>query len=344
MKLKDYIIRQAVYKEIDEIMIFIDCYWSKGHILSRDRKLFEWQYLDGEKLNFIIAKKNDEIIALLGFVLVNETIGEGVILALWKAKDSIYPFIGGELLQYLEEIGGRDILCNGINIKTTKNIYEFMGYKISHLSHYYRLAERSKYTISLIKSKHILPCSKDKGYKLRRLRDFKEFVEIFNYSSYSQNINIFPHKSMKYLKHRFFEHPYYTYMAIGIESDEKKVNSVLFMREIKCKKKKVLRVVDFLGDVNDLKYISSEIQRLLEEGEYEYIDFMEYGIDDEIMHAAGFILNEENSENIIPNYFEPYLCSNITVWISSKCDKKFMLFKADGDQDRPNRVEVYNGL
>ena len=46
-----YEIRLGTKRDIDNIMEFIDLYWKKGHILSIDRKLFEYEFLDGNQVN-----------------------------------------------------------------------------------------------------------------------------------------------------------------------------------------------------------------------------------------------------------------------------------------------------
>ncbi len=50
-----YEIRLANSSDIDLIMDFIDKYWKKGHIMSRDRDLFRYEYQDGNQINFILA-------------------------------------------------------------------------------------------------------------------------------------------------------------------------------------------------------------------------------------------------------------------------------------------------
>lgn len=97
-----------------------------------------------------------------------------------------------------------------------------------------------------------------------------------------------------------------------------------------------MRIVDYVGLDDDLAFLSGEIQELLEQGGYEYADFYQYGIPQDIMNAAGFIRRGEDDPNIIPNYFEPFAAENIDIhFFTSELDG-FCIFKADGDQDRPN--------
>ena len=41
-----YEIRLANQNDIDSIMEFIDKHWKKDHILSKDKELFKYEYLD----------------------------------------------------------------------------------------------------------------------------------------------------------------------------------------------------------------------------------------------------------------------------------------------------------
>ena len=70
---------------------------------------------------------------------------------------------------------------------------------------------------------------------------------------------------------------------------------------------------------------------------YEYIDFYLYGIEDDILRDAGFVLQDDDV-NIIPNYFEPFVQKNISLDFYADSLEEIILFKGDGDQDRPNFI------
>ena len=50
---------------------------------------------------------------------------------------------------------------------------------------------------------------------------------------------------------------------------------------------------------------------------------------------AGFV-KRYGDENIIPNYLNPLLQKNIDYYFFTTDRQGFTMFKADGDQDRPN--------
>ena len=116
------------------------------------------------------------------------------------------------------------------------------------------------------------------------------------------------------------------------------------MREVNYNNSKALRIVDFIGIDDDLAGIGNELRRLIKEKNYEYIDFYEYGIPDNIMISAGFTLKKSDDFNIIPNYFEPFVLRNIQLNYSTTDESNLYVFKADSDQDRPNSVGCVQNL
>ncbi len=108
------------------------------------------------------------------------------------------------------------------------------------------------------------------------------------------------------------------------------------MKEVATQGSKVLRVIDYMGDVGELKYLGGAFEELIHVSEYEYIDFYCYGVDEEILNKAGFVKKQFNDVNIIPNYFEPFVQQNIDINFATSEADNFYMFKGDGDQDRPN--------
>ena len=338
--MKDYSIRIASTQDEDHIMSFIDNYWSKDHILAVDKVLFEWQYRKGEQLNFIIAEAitDNEIVAVLGFIMYGDTFDEDIMLALWKSKEKKKPFLGMELLDYLIKLGTGKVSCNGINLKTTKVLYEFMEFRIDYLRQYYRLVKKDQYSIANITNPIILPLITKQEFQLLKFNNDKELDKSFDWQQYYGS-DTTPHKSKEFIIHRYFTHPSYQYLIYGITKagDSDNVSSFMLVRKIEVNQSSILRIVDWIGNPADIAKLSDCVDQLLSDFDVEYIDFMAGGIEDTIMEQAGFIKNEQDSGNIIPNYFEPFECSNVKVWYSTKYLDSFVIFKADGDQDRPNR-------
>ena len=71
-----YDIRLAQIDDIVSIMNFINVYWKKGHILGTNRKLFEYEHVDGNKVNFLLAvdRTDNSIVGILGFILASHNL------------------------------------------------------------------------------------------------------------------------------------------------------------------------------------------------------------------------------------------------------------------------------
>ena len=111
------------------------------------------------------------------------------------------------------------------------------------------------------------------------------------------------------------------------------------MRKEVVNNAKILRIVDFLGNQNGFKFISCYLYEKIINEKYEYMDFMCFGFDYNILEKSGFIkVNPNKSKIIIPNYFSPLVLENtkINFFADTKNIEKIRMFKADGDQDRPS--------
>ena len=145
-------IRFATKSESKQIMMYIDQYWRKGHILTKDETLFHWQY-DGvdDRLNFVLGIEKNEsdasesIKGILGFVPYDNSSNKDICLALWNVNKDANGFLGIQLLKYLIDYEPhRAIVCTGINKDTTEKIYNFLGIKVREMIQWYRLGDRNE--------------------------------------------------------------------------------------------------------------------------------------------------------------------------------------------------------
>ena len=73
------------------------------------------------------------------------------------------------------------------------------------------------------------------------------------------------------------------------------------------------------------------------------MDIYSYGVPIDIIEKAGFLDRQEYDNLIIPNYFEPFERKNVDLRYAYKVKESsdpVRLFKADGDQDRPNTTSA----
>ena len=93
-----------------------------------------------------------------------------------------------------------------------------------------------------------------------------------------------------------------------------------------------LVLVDYIGHKEDFHLLNGFVDQLMEKYDCEYCDMYSWGVNGE---DAGFVLRVAD-ENIIPNYLNTLLQKNIDYFFFTTEAENFMMFKADGDQDRKN--------
>ena len=95
-------------------MNFINVYWKKGHILGTNRKLFEYEHVDGNKVNFLLAvdRTDNSIVGILGFILASHNLTKlDVWTGIWKVKSGEMPLLGMEMYKRLSGmISARSLL------------------------------------------------------------------------------------------------------------------------------------------------------------------------------------------------------------------------------------------
>ena len=316
----------AKIDEIDEIMDFIDKEWRKGHILARNKSFFEWMYVKGNIVNFVISRNDGVIDGILGFVPYDNENSQ-IALAVWKALKSANGIIGMSMLSFVEkELHPNIIATPGVNPITTTVIYRYIKYEVGKMHHYYRLANRSDFYI---------PTINDDIPMKQALETLTTVKRIGSYEEYENAGIILANNAIKkdawYIKRRYFEHPVFDYFHYLIES-ESKLDVVL--REQNIEGHKCIRVVDLLGDYNLLVDFTAELDKIMLSGNYEYVDCYVSGIDEKIWNDAGWV-DVDKTKNVIPNYFAPFERTNIDLYYSCK-PHGLIILRGDGDQDRPN--------
>lgn len=321
--------------DVDEIMKFFYDFWGKTHILAIDKEFFEYEFggMD-DRINFLLAKdKNSgELLGIYGFYTYNMgRHGEPLDIAGGPSRVSPncqYPFLGVEMYKRLPQmLNARTEFGVGLNKNTSLQISLRLLKRYSgKMKQFYRLNRNCTYKISKINKKDILPINESIQYELKEVMSICELLEMLDVDSFIERI---PFKNKNYINKRYFNHPIYKYRIYVLEK-----KMALVTREIKVNNVKILRIVDVLGNLAFLNYIGEFLDELLCKNEYEYIDFVETGLNDDVLKKIGFI--ENDNVNIIPNYFEPFVQSNIDIYFDTT-DPSAVLFKADADQDRPNR-------
>lgn len=324
-------IRFAVHKDIPEIMEFIDKTWKKNHILARDRSFLEYMYVMNQKVNFVISKGTDDSVnGILGFIPYDEK-SRQISLSMWKALKSSTGIIGMSMLEFLEnEISPDVIATSGINFYTTASIYKYFKYNVGKMVHYYRPSKRKFYLIADIKSN--ITYDKEIG-----TNETKEIKEIFSMKEYREANICFGKNSLNkenwYIEKRYFNHPVYTYKFFLIRQDSGEA-LLIIAREQTMADARCLQVVDMIGNIDMLPFFTPYMDELMYSNDYEYTDCYVAGVKNELFRLAGW-LDVDETQDIVPNYFNPFERANVDIYYSCK-PNDIIMFRGDGDQDRPN--------
>jgi len=326
-------IRYAESKDIPAIQEFINENWRKGHILARDENLLRWQYTS-DKLDYVLGIDcTGRIQGMLGFISYDDTPWRDIATSMWKSNRGC-GFLGIQLLMFvMQNERHRTVFCPGINMKSTKAIYEKMNFSIGKMNQWYRLRKKERYVIAKIEN-DIVPQNTSKNFsRLVEYRTGDELENDFDWDFYVRE-EMVPYKSWSYFKRRYLGHPFYKYRILGIKDNNEITKAVIVLRIQECQRERAIRFVDCIGDSREIGTITNEIDRILEMEDAEYIDMYETGVSKEMLIRAGWMKVEETT-NIIPNYFSPYAQCNVPVYYCTT-EKQIVLFRGDGDQDRPN--------
>ena len=274
----------------------------------------------------------------MGFIPTSTKDISNVFTVIWKVKENINnPILGIQLLKYLENLKGvNTVFSVGIN-KNTLKIFEHLNIYTNKLRQYVLInRDISKFQIAKINDLKPSRCESKilKNYKITELKNKTDFDD-FNFLEYKENI---PYKTKDYFVKRYLDHPIYIYNIYGVFF-KKKLISLYFTRLQSHKNSKVIRIVDFIGKEKTIFPFADFISRLINTKNYEYADFYCFGLDYKMIEDSGFELVHIDNENlIIPNYFQPFLKKNISIYFFSntKNISNIKIFKGDGDQDRPS--------
>jgi len=333
-------IRLAKKEDIPRIMAFIKENWSTNHILANHVGFMKYQHTGRhDEFTYILAEEEGKIYGIEGYIPMNGEKSPDIAGALWKVISSNYFMLGRDIREQLIKLTNCRYICStGINKNTSGQVYERYGHFVNKMGHYYRLRDLPEYHIAKIKNKKLIPSEKEiQKYHFQQIFQFEEMDRYLSEEYLKTKI---PYKDKLYLKHRYFEHPFYQYNIYALQ--KKEMCSFIVMREIEVNGSKMAKIIDFIGEDEDLIGLSRSWDILMEKNGYEYIDLYCYGISEDILYKSGFVERKSSDENIIPNYFEPYELRNVEIYFVSNVLEGLHLYRGDGDQDRPSFYKIDN--
>lgn len=336
-----YNYRLATIEDMDSIMDFIRREWAENHILARNKELFLWQYGrteygDEKSINFVLmTDKNNNILGIIGFVAYDEN-NDSISPAITKViPRGLLPMAGLEFMKrQMQIVGEREHFSSGTNPNTILPLYKkVFRMTTGVMQQYYIINEDVKnYNIVILGDSYKRKDYIDTKWSLEEVEDFEELIKRVDLYKKHDRMAF---KSPEFIKKRYFDHPIYKYKKWIVKNESGEDADILFGREIERDGARILRFVDYRGDLSDLKKLGKPLHSLLKKEGYEYLDLMVSNLDDYHLDEAGFNLLNPDGDTIIPHYFEPFVRENKKNHFQDKTD--VVVFKADGDQDRPNK-------
>ncbi len=346
-------IRFAEPADQPALVEFIRDHWSSTHVFAERPDVFDWQYGTGERVNMILAADvrdtesgttGSTVLGILGFIPMGRfdpSLGDrDVLLAIWKVRDDAPPGLGLRLLKQTErDLSARLVGAIGIS-QIVKPLYGLLKYEVGSMvqsavvrpdATEYRIADGVP-----ANNGQSAAAEPDPELSFALIDESPGTLAAIEALASGQ----VPAKSHRYLVERYVDHPWYRYQLRLIRVSGRAV-AVIVWRTVEAEGARVLRIVDIVGEVDWLARAQGHFQALTVEYDAEYIDLVQTGIDDALLDAGGFLTVGRTDGLILPNYFSPFERRNVEIEFAYRvtdAETPVRLFRADSDQDRPNRV------
>ena len=320
-------LRLAHTHEADRIIVFINENFDWKLPLVNLPEFFSFYYQSGSQLQYAVAEENNELLAVVGYIRASNADNADIWASVWVAKKGCNG-VGLELMDALPRLTGASVVaCNNIRPKTMA-FYRFLGWHADRMPHYYRLSGQAEYTLARISDATVLPVEGD--LSLTPITNQEQMQKLGLPPTHHT-----PKKDLWYLTRRYFAFPHLEYQVYAAQQ-QGQLLAYLVARVVDSGCGKVLRIVDFIGEDAVLPRLGRAIDELLHQVQAEYAECYCAGISAQTFAQAGFCERTETSSNILPNYLTPPLFENTEYYYFTNKPDGFVMFKADGDQDRPN--------
>jgi hypothetical protein len=338
----DVTIGRCTADDIDEVLRFIDEYWKRGHILTVCPALLNWQHRDedGSGYSFVLARRLSDgaVLGTLGYIatkrfdpaLANANV---LWLTTWRVRDDAGSAgLGIRLLQHVEHLEPH-VAVGAIGVTpSTLPIYQAFRFATGELQHYVRPNERvSRFALASLQPR---AASQSRPSQLSTRRNRPVTHDDFDSLRMVLSGQSAPAKSAEYFRQRYAAHPIYRY-SVDAVSDSTGA-TLLVTRVAEHDDHRALRIVDFAGTPEAFSQSGPLVQSLLDEFDAEYADVYISGMPVEALARAGFWKVDPEGAEIVPDHFEPFERRNVRLFYAMKGGHT-VLFKGDGDQDRPNQ-------
>lgn len=278
---------------------------------------------------FAVAQQGGRILSVAGYIPAADAPQADIWVSVWVAAKG-HNGVGLELMDALPSLtGARLVACNNIRPETMP-FYRFLGWQAQRLPHYYRLGGSGTQALA---HNARPPVPMPPGLALERVPD-ADHLRALGLPPTPHT----PRKDLAYLCHRYFANPWFCYDVWAAREDGPvlayAVTRTVSAEDTGCVP--VVRLVDLIGADAVLARLGGALDGILHAAGAEYMDCYCAGIPAAVWQAAGFWERREGDGAVIPNYLTPPLLRNTEYYYFTSDPEGFVLFKADGDQDRPN--------
>ena len=332
------ILRLGDNADVGIVTKFIDEHWKPGHILARDRELFEYMYLEKDgRLNFALAFEplSNELIAILGYI-PSDALHSRLSLSMWKSRSDAHLRqykAGLAVLRFLiDGLKPKSIFSTGISADT-RDVYRFLGYSCDLMNHHVIVNnEISDFQIIKNPPKTIFlqPSSGHAASSLVVIATDKELYRVAKGLDFAETL-----KDAKYLCHRYLNHPRFNYEIREVILNAKTVGILAFRRSF-ANDRSCIRIIDVVGAELCLRSAIVPLVQEMQQNGDEYIDLLSWGLNGDQIKEIGFTDCRELADCVVPEYFSPFSQTNVDRWLFTNLPETEIIFKGDGDQDRPN--------
>jgi len=326
-------VRFCQLHEVDRLQDFIRREWGADHIFVHAKELLDYQHLDASQNHYNFALAVDEtgqFQAVLGFIPPGhfQADDDTVWLALWKtAQHCKEKSIGLRLLKFLENAFAHQAIGTVGISHQARLIYRALRFDVLRLSHYYLTTTTSRSRIA----------TGLRPFDARHLPVQFKLAEGARQHLQAQSNTHYRRRSAEYFQKKYIGHPVYAYTCVHDAIND----LTLVYRMVEIPEGKVMRIVDCAGNLRAMPGITGALANRAKDTGADYIDMLAYWADDGPVRLAGF---NAVSDEIVPNYFEPFLQKNITIEcaVKGRAVMDLVVMKGDGDQDRPSRIKGVN--
>jgi len=194
-------------------------------------------------------------------------------------------------------------------------MWERLGYQQGKATHFIKKINKLKYQSNILK---------------------KELI--FDYILNNKLNNFSFGKSINYLKTKYQKNNFYDYKFFSIKQKTKLI-TVLVGRIINYKKKKIFRIVDFVGSLEGISIFAKNYDFNLIDKSIKFVDILSCSPYYKLK-IKGFY--KSNKKSFLPIYFEPlinrYTEKNFIFKKIKNVNKNFLILTGDCDQERPNQI------